>query len=58
MKNILLLIHDDDGQEARLQAALDVTRSVGGHLTCLAIVVAPPVGGDDVGLLNAAGCSP
>jgi nucleotide-binding universal stress UspA family protein len=54
MKNILLLIHEDDGQEARLQAALDVTRSVGGHLTCLAVVVAPPVGGDDVGLSNAA----
>lgn len=35
MKNILLLIHDDAGQEARLQAALDITRAVGGHLNCL-----------------------
>lgn len=26
MKNILMLAHDDAGQEARLQAALDVTR--------------------------------
>lgn len=35
MKNILLLVHDDPGQEARLQAALDVTRVVSGHLECL-----------------------
>ena len=42
MKTILLLAHDDEGQEARLQAALDVVRAVGGHLTCLDVVV-PPV---------------
>lgn len=42
MKNILLLAHDDEGQEARLQAALDVTRAVEGHLTCLDVTV-PPV---------------
>lgn len=42
MKSILLLAHDDQGQEARLQAALDVTRALGGHLTCLD-VIAPPV---------------
>lgn len=41
MKNILLLVHDDDGQEARLQAALDVTRAVDGHLTCLEVVALP-----------------
>ena len=35
MKNILLLVHDDHGQEARLQAALDITRAVEGHLTCV-----------------------
>src|SRR3989344_3652734 len=35
MKNILLLVHDDHGQEARLQAALDITRAVEGHLTCI-----------------------
>ena len=35
MKNVLVLIHDDDGQEARLQAALDVVRAMGGHLTCV-----------------------
>jgi len=37
MKNILLLVHDDPGQEARLQAALDVTRAVDGHLECLEV---------------------
>lgn len=42
MKTILLLAHDDEGQEARLQAALDVTRAVGGHLACLD-VISPPV---------------
>lgn len=46
MKTILLLAHDDDGQEARLQAALDVTRAVQGHLKCLDVSVPPllPVG--------------
>lgn len=38
MKNILLLVHSDDGQESRLQCALDVVRAVGGHLTCLDVV--------------------
>ncbi|OYU74405.1 MAG: universal stress protein UspA, partial [Alphaproteobacteria bacterium PA3] len=37
MKNILLLVHEDDGQEARLQVALDVARAVGGHLECLEV---------------------
>ena len=41
MKNVLLLIHDDDGQEARLQTALDLTRALGGHLTCLDVAVLP-----------------
>lgn len=41
MKNVLLLVHDDDGQEARLQAALDLTRCLSGHLTCLDLVRAP-----------------
>lgn len=42
MKNILVLVHDDPGQEARLQAALDLTRAVEGHLICVD-VAAPPV---------------
>lgn len=46
MKNILLLVHDDDGQEARLQAALDVTRAVNGHLTCLDVTMLPVMAGD------------
>jgi nucleotide-binding universal stress UspA family protein len=35
MKTVLLLVHDDAGQEARLQAALDLTRALGGHLRCV-----------------------
>ena len=41
MKNILLLVHDDVGQEARLQAALDVTRALEGHLECLDVAQIP-----------------
>lgn len=48
MKNILLLVHDDAGQEARFQAALDVTRAVSGHLTCLDVVANPVVVGGDM----------
>jgi nucleotide-binding universal stress UspA family protein len=43
VKNILLLVHDDKGQEARFQAALDLARAVGGHLTCLDVAVMPVV---------------
>lgn len=46
MKNILLLVHDDEGQEARLQAALDLTRALGGHLTCLDVTIVPNIAGD------------
>jgi len=46
MKNILLLVHDDDGQEARLQTALDLARSLGGHLTCLDVTPYPVLAGD------------
>lgn len=49
MKNILVLIHDDAGQEARFQAALDVTRAVGGHLTCLDVVMTHVMPGDGFG---------
>ncbi|MGZ8286204.1 MAG: universal stress protein [Allosphingosinicella sp.] len=54
MKNILLLIHDDSGQEARLQAALDVTRAVQGHLTCLDVSVVVPMVGANVGVSGGA----
>ena len=35
MKNVLVLIHDDRGQEARFQAARDIARALRGHLKCL-----------------------
>lgn len=43
MKNILLLVHDDDGQEVRLQAALDLVRALDGHLTCVDLTPSPIV---------------
>lgn len=43
MKNILVLMHDDEGQEARFQAALDLTRALDGHLICLDVAIAPVV---------------
>lgn len=46
MKNILLLVHDDDGQEARLQAALDLVRALDGHLSCIAVTLCPILLGD------------
>ena len=46
MKNVLLLVHDDPGQEARFQAALDITRALNGHLTCLDVAAVPVVSGD------------
>jgi len=46
MKNILLLVHDDDGQSARLQTALDLTRALGGHLTCIDVTPSPVYGGN------------
>jgi nucleotide-binding universal stress UspA family protein len=38
MKNVLVLVHDDPGQEARLQAAIDLVRALDGHLTCLDVL--------------------
>ena len=35
MKSILLYVSDDGSMEARLQAALDLTRAFDAHLTCL-----------------------
>jgi nucleotide-binding universal stress UspA family protein len=49
MKNILLLVHDDAGQEARLQAALDVARALGGHLKCLDVTPVTVIAGDGYG---------
>ena len=47
MKNILLLVHDDAGQEARIQAALDIGRAIGGHVTCLDVAIIPALVGID-----------
>lgn len=46
MKNVLLLVHDDEGQEARLQAALDLTRALEGHLSCVDVSLIPVFVGD------------
>ena len=55
MKNILVLAHDDAGQEARFQAALDVARAVGGHLTVVDVTLLPPAGdGYEVAAFGAA----
>jgi len=43
MKNILLLVHQDAGQEARLKVAVDLTRALRGHLTCIDITPFPVV---------------
>jgi len=51
MKSILLYANRDPGMESRLQAALDVTRLVGGHLTCIQVtpydsfIMGDPFGG-------------
>lgn len=37
MKTILLHVHDDIGQAARLEFALDLARATGGHISCVQI---------------------
>jgi len=54
MKTILLLVHDDPGQEARLQVALDLVRALEGHLTCLDVATFPLVAADFYGVGAAA----
>lgn len=41
MKNVLMFAHNDPGQEGRLQVALDITRAVAGHLSCLSVIDLP-----------------
>ena len=38
MKTVLLFANEDSGLEARLQAALDVTRAFDGHLSCVQVI--------------------
>lgn len=52
MKNVLLLVHDDTGQESRLQAALDLTRALDGHLSCVDVVVPATLNGDYYGIAS------
>ncbi|EJL33009.1 universal stress protein UspA-like protein [Caulobacter sp. AP07] len=53
MKTVLLLVHDDAGQEARLQAALDLTRALNGHLRCVDVTPVPTFVGDIDGAAQA-----
>ncbi len=46
MKNVLLLVHGDRGQEARLQAALDIVRAIDGHLACIDVTPYPVIASD------------
>ena len=50
MQNVLLLIHKDAGQEARFEAAIDIVRSVSGHLSCLDVTPFPAIAGAGIGL--------
>src|SRR3712207_4072356 len=51
MRNVLVHIHPDDGQEARLAAAIAIVRAFGGHLTAVQVtpystyIAADPFGG-------------
>ncbi len=48
MKNVAVLIHPDEGQEARVQAALDVTRALNGHLIAVEVTALMPLAEDPV----------
>ena len=54
MKTVLLHVHDDVGQESRLQAALDLARAFMAHIHCVQatpyeyIVIGDPIGGAHV----------
>jgi len=41
MKNVLVLVHDDSGQESRLRAAIDATRALNGHLIGVNVAIMP-----------------
>ena len=41
MKTILLHIRADNGMESRLQAAFDLSRATGAHISCLQIAPLP-----------------
>ena len=51
MKTVLLYANDDNGMESRLQAAFDLARAFGGHISCLqatpfdSFIMGDPFGG-------------
>lgn len=47
MKDILVLVHHDAGQDARLRAAVDLAQRLGGHLTCLDVTKLPATFGTE-----------
>jgi nucleotide-binding universal stress UspA family protein len=47
MKEILVLVHHDAGQDARLGAAVDLVRRLDGHLTCLDVTKMPATFGTE-----------
>lgn len=54
MKNILVLAHDDIGQEAHFQAALDLARALDGHVTCIDVaMIFPPANEADAIAISA-----
>lgn len=48
MKNVVTLVYEDEGQEARIQAALDIVRATGGHLTAIGVSALAPVADDPI----------
>lgn len=46
MKNIVLLVHEDPGQNARIEAALELVRAFEGHLRCVDVTEVPVFPGD------------
>ncbi|MEA3390942.1 universal stress protein [Sphingobium sp. CCH11-B1] len=56
MKSVLLHIHDDLGQEGRLQAAFDIARATGAHIRCVQVTMLPDLVAAD--LYGGAGFAP
>lgn len=46
MKAILLLVHDDEGQDARLETALGIARTLDAHLACIDVTPSASIAGE------------
>ena len=46
MLSLLLNIYPDDGQEARLEAAIMLVKNQGGHISCIQVITLPLAAGD------------